>query len=81
MEEGRKRLTVEVIFTERFKKDIEYYIKKKKFQHIDSDIEEIIDNLKKGQYPGDIIKGVNSNVDAFAYKVRANNSDNRSFRT
>ena len=30
MEEGRKRLTVEVIFTERFKKDIEYYIKKKK---------------------------------------------------
>ena len=25
MEEGRKRLTVEVIFTERIKKDIEYY--------------------------------------------------------
>lgn len=78
MEERRKRLVFDIIFTDRFKKDIEYYIKKKKFHHIDNDIENIIDNLQKGILLGDVIKGVKSNVNAFAYKIRANNSDTKS---
>ena len=38
----------EVIPTERFEKDVKYYVKKKGFVHIGTDIKAITDELEKG---------------------------------
>lgn len=70
-------MTFEVIPTEKFLSDISYYIKKKKFLHIDDDIEEIVNSLERGDLIGEAISDVsvskgNTNK---TYKVRAKNSD------
>ena len=49
----------EVIPTERFEKDVKYYVKKKGFVHIGTDIKAITDELEKDeslQYTIEILK-------------------------
>lgn len=70
-------MTFEVIPTEKFLSDIKYYIQKKKFLHIDDDIEEIVNSLENGNLVGEAISDVSvskGNVNK-TYKVRAKNSD------
>ncbi len=70
-------MTYNVILTDRFLLDIKYYIQKKKFLHIDDDLEEIVTSLENGQLIGEAISDIsvskgNTNK---TYKVRAKNSD------
>ena len=48
----------EVIPTERFEKDVKYYVKKKGFVHIGTDIKAITDELEKGNLVGTEIPGL-----------------------
>ena len=48
----------EVIPTERFEEDVNYYLKKKKFKHIVDDVEEVVKDLEKGNLVGDAIPGL-----------------------
>lgn len=41
-----------IIPTEKFKSDIEYYERKKRFRHIDSDIGSVVKELVKGDLIG-----------------------------
>lgn len=44
-----------IIPTEKFKEDVEYYEKKKKFKHIDDDIGSVVKELILGNLVGDVI--------------------------
>lgn len=63
-----------VIPTERFSKDVEYYVKKKKYFKIGEDIKEVTDELEKGNLIGTEISGLKINHDGHTYKVRAANA-------
>ncbi len=68
-----------IIPTEKFKSDIEYYEKKKKFRHIDSDIGTVIKELVKGDLIGDPIDGIGefNDSDNKVVKVRVANTDTK----
>lgn len=59
---------MKVIWTTRFQKDIEYYIKKKKYFKIKDDIQSVVDELEKGNLVGDELQNINVNGKTF--KVR-----------
>ncbi len=66
----------EIIPTERFEDDIRYYLKKKKFRNIMEDVNEVIEELEKGNLLGDAIPGlVFDNNETI--KVRIANSDTK----
>ena len=65
----------QVITTEQFYKDIKYYKRKKKYQHIDEDIDEIIKQLEKGNFLGNEVPDLKISDSEVVYKVRAINSD------
>lgn len=48
-----------VIPTEQFEKDVQYYLKKKRFKHILDDIEEVVEELEKGNLIEDAIWLIN----------------------
>lgn len=66
----------EVIPTTRFEEDVKYYLKKKKFKHIIEDIQEIVNELEKGNLIGDSIPGLTFD-DNETVKVRMANTDTR----
>ena len=68
-------MNYEVVPTPKFDKDIEFYIKKRKYRHIRADISPIIEELEKGNLVGDEIPGINAKVGERTYKVRAVNTD------
>lgn len=63
--------------TEQFEKDVKYYIKKKGFTHIASDIKAITDELEKGNLIGTEILGLKIPIDGHTFKVRSTNTDTR----
>ena len=63
---------MKVIPTERFKKDVKYYICKKKYKNILSDIKSVVVELEAGNFIGDEFEDIS--VDGRAFKVRAANS-------
>ena len=63
---------MKVIWTTRFQKDIEYYIKKKKYFKIKADIQSVVDELEKGNLVGDELQNINVNGKTF--KVRTANT-------
>jgi mRNA-degrading endonuclease RelE of RelBE toxin-antitoxin system len=63
------RLSRDVRFTPEFKRNLRQLAKK--YRHIRSDIQPIIDALEQGELPGDQVPGVGVVV----YKVRVRNSD------
>lgn len=67
-----------VITTDIFKKDVKYYLKKKKFTNILEDINDVIDELEKGNLIGEPITDLNLKCNEAAYKVRAVNSNTNS---
>lgn len=66
----------EVIPTEQFEKDIEYYYKKKKFKHVVDDVAEVVAELEQGNLVGDPIPGLIFDNDV-TIKVRIANSDTK----
>ena len=66
-----------VIPTEQFEKDVKYYIKKKGFTHIGTDIKAITDELEKGNLIGAEIPGLRIPTDGHTFKVRSANTDTR----
>lgn len=66
----------EVIQTERFEEDIKYYLKKKKFTHILDDVDEVVEELEKGNLIGDAIPGLTFD-DNSTVKVRIANTDTK----
>lgn len=64
----------DVIPTDAFQKDIQYYIRKKKYTKIIDDIQPVVAELEKGNFIGDEIAGLELPNDEHTYKVRAVNS-------
>ena len=66
-----------VVPTKRFKEDVSYYIRKKKYTKIKQDIITVTDELINGNLVGDKLEGLNLPENTAAYKVRiANTSAN-----
>lgn len=65
-----------VIPTNKFKEDIRYYVKKKKFSHIIEDVDDIIKKLENGNLIGDVIPGLVFD-DNVTVKVRMANTDTK----
>lgn len=65
----------DIIQTKKFRDDLVYYIKKKKFKHIDDDIDSVIVNLEKGILVGKDIDDIKISSGNHTYKVRVANSD------
>lgn len=66
----------EVIPTEQFEKDIQYYMKKRKFKNIMDDVEEVVSELEKGNLIGDAIPGLTFEENE-TIKVRIANTDTK----
>lgn len=61
-----------ILVTPQFKKDIKYYIKK--YLKITNDLDDVISELKAGNFIGDEISGLRLENKEKTYKVRAANS-------
>ena len=66
-----------VIPTERFEKDVKYYIRKKGFVHIGADIKVVTDELQKGNLIGTEIPGLKIPANGHTFKVRSANTDTK----
>ncbi len=64
-----------VIPTPKFEDDVKFYLKKRKFVHINDDLDKVIQQLEKGNLLGDWIADIDANNKT--YKVRAANSDTK----
>jgi len=64
-----------VIPTDKFNKDVEYYVRKKKYTHIKEDIKRVTDELEKGNLVGDEIPNIQVSTGEHTYKVRTANTD------
>lgn len=67
----------DIILTEKFQDDLTYYVRKKKFKHVDDDIDGIISDLESGNLIGDEINDIKIDNNNHTYKVRAANSDTK----
>lgn len=67
----------EIVPTEKFDGDIRFYIKKRKYTHIIKDIQDILDDLGKGVFKGDVIADLKLGTGDNTYKVRAINSNKK----
>ena len=63
-----------VIPTRNFNDNVEYYLRKKKYKKIYSDIKTVTDELEKGNFVGVKLEGLNIPEDTAVYKVRVANS-------
>lgn len=63
-----------IVLTEHFKDDIKFYIRKRKYTKIESDVSPVIDELKEGNLLGDRLEDLNLPEGTSAYKVRIANS-------
>lgn len=68
---------MQIIPTRNFNENVEFYIRKKKFLKIRSDIKTVTDELEKGNLVGVKLEGLNLPENTSVYKVRiANTSAN-----
>lgn len=65
----------EVIPTPKFEEDLDYYERKRKFKHIEDDVNKEVEKIEEGILIGDPIFDINLNNGEDAYKVRAVNTD------
>ena len=63
-----------VILTEHFKDDIKFYVRKKKYTKIESDIATVMKELKEGNLIGDRLENLDIPEGTAVYKVRVANS-------
>ena len=69
---------IEVIATPQFDKDIKHYKVKKKYKHVEDDVNEIVSEIEKGNFVGDEIPNLSLANGRHTYKVRVANSDTNS---
>ena len=69
---------MKVIPTRRFKKDTDFYIRKRKYLKILEDIKTVTDELSKGNLVGDRLDDIELEEGTAAYKVRIANSSTNS---
>lgn len=65
----------EIIPTNKFEEDIRFYKKKRKFIHIDDDVNTVVEEIEKGNLIGDILYDLKLPDGEDTYKVRAANTD------
>ena len=75
---GEKMAEYTVIPTDKFNDDVEYYVKKKKYKHIDEDIKSVTDELEKGNLIGAEIPHIQVETGEHTFKVRTANTDTKS---
>jgi len=63
-----------IIPTRNFNDNVEFYLRKKKYKKIYSDIKTVTDELEKGNLVGDRLEGLNLPENTAVYKVRIANS-------
>ena len=63
-----------IIPTKKFNDDVEFYIRKKKYKKIFSDIKTVTDELERGNLVGVRLEGLNLPENISVYKVRIANS-------
>ncbi|MEW6030859.1 MAG: type II toxin-antitoxin system RelE/ParE family toxin [Chloroflexota bacterium] len=63
------RPTIEVAFTPEFKRNLRTLAKK--YPHIRSDVQPIIEQIQRGEFVGDQVKGIGYTI----FKLRIRNSD------
>ena len=63
-----------VISTPKFKDDIKYYMKKKRYLKINDDVSTVTDELENGNLIGDKLEDLDIPEGTAAYKVRIANS-------
>lgn len=68
----------EIILTPKFEEDLNFYEKKKKFKHIEDDVEIIIEELEQGNLVGEKMYDIKSPDGEDTYKVRTVNTDTKS---
>lgn len=64
-----------VISTPKFEDDIKFYKRKRKFNHIEDDVDLVVTELEKGNLIGDIIDDIKLPDGENSYKVRVANTD------
>ncbi|AEB77366.1 hypothetical protein IRP63_14700 (plasmid) [Clostridium botulinum] len=67
----------EVIPTDKFISDLKFYINKRKYKHIDDDVDIVVEQLEKGVLVGDTINDIKLPNGEDAFKARAKNTDTR----
>jgi mRNA-degrading endonuclease RelE of RelBE toxin-antitoxin system len=66
-----------VIPTPKFEEDLDFYERKRKYTNIEDDLEDIINNLKNGNFVGDEVPNLKLHSDTETYKVRAANTNTK----
>lgn len=66
-----------IVPTDKFENDVKYYIKKKGFRNIGTDIKKVTDKLEEGILVGDAIPGLHLELESHTYKVRTANTDTK----
>ena len=69
---------MEIIWSSRFKSDVKYYFKKKRYTKILDDIEKFIDELETGNLIGDRLENINVSNNSAVYKARISNTSTKS---
>jgi mRNA-degrading endonuclease RelE of RelBE toxin-antitoxin system len=67
-----------IILTNRFKKDIEFYFKKRKYSHVIDDIYKVVGQLQEGNLIGTPQNNLSLPEGEVVYKVRTVNTDTKS---
>lgn len=65
---------MQIVPTKKFKSDVKFYIKKKKYLQLDKDIKSVTDELLKGNLIGDKLEDIELETGTAVYKVRIKNS-------
>ncbi|WP_252225107.1 MULTISPECIES: hypothetical protein [unclassified Clostridium] len=68
----------EIIPTPKFEEDLDYYERKRKFKHIEDDVDKAIEKIEEGILVGDAMFDIKLPDGEDAYKVRAVNTDTKS---
>ena len=69
---------MEIIWSSRFESDVRYYFKKKRYTKILDDIDQVVDELKTGNFIGDKLDNINFPNNSAVYKVRVANTSTKS---
>ena len=69
---------MEIIWSSRFETDVKYYFRKKHYTKILDDIDNVVNELKAGNFVGDRLENINLQNNSAVYKVRIANSSVKS---
>ncbi len=70
-------MTYSVIPTPKFEEDLDFYERKRKYTKIEDDLDNVIQELKKGNLIGDEIPDIKLPASEDAFKVRVANSNTK----